>query len=86
MRTMILLALFGAILYAVIGTVWYSMLTPMGRLHMHYLGFDKLSAKEQEQKMKEAAPTMRKSYLGQIILALLTSFFTVFVVMTSIAN
>jgi hypothetical protein len=41
MLTIILLAIGGAILSAVIGTFWYSNSTPMGKLHMKYLGFDK---------------------------------------------
>ena len=43
--------------------------TPMGRVHMQYLGFDKLSKEEQDKKIEEAKPHMRKSYLGQTLLS-----------------
>lgn len=86
MLTTILLSLLGAIIYAVLGTLWYSMATPMGRLHMRYLGFDKLSPEEQKQKIDAAKPHMWKTYLAQIALAFLTSFFTVFVVTLSLKN
>lgn len=86
MLSVIVLAIVGAIISAVIGTFWYSQSTPMGRLHMKYLGFDKLSVDEQQKWISEAAPHMWKSYLGQMILSLMTAFFTVFVVDTSINN
>lgn len=83
---MISLALLGVIIYVAIGTIWYSPISPMGRLHMRYLGFDKLSKSEQEAKIAEAKPTMPKIYAAQMLLSLLTSAFTVFVVITSIQN
>ncbi len=86
MTTIFLLALLGAVLAAVVGTFWYSMATPMGRLHMKYLGFDKLSPEEQKKKIAEAKPMMWKMYLAQIILSFLTSFAVVFIVTMSIQN
>ena len=80
MTTIILLALAGAVIAAVVGTVWYSPMTPMGRLHMRYLGFDKLSKEEQDRKIAEAKPTMWKTYLLQLILSFLTSFAVVYIV------
>lgn len=79
MTTIILLSLLGAVLSAVIGTFWYSPFTPMGKLHMTYLGFDKLSKEEQDKKIAEVKPHMWKSYLGQLILSFITSFFIVFI-------
>lgn len=79
MTTIILVSILGAIISAVVGTFWYSMNTPMGRVHMAYLGFDKLSKEEQNKKIKEAGPHMWKSYLLQMLLSALTSFFIIFV-------
>lgn len=86
MTTIILLALAGAIIAAVVGTFWYMPNTPMGKLHMRYLGFDKLSKEEQDKIIAEAKPNMWKSYVLQIILSLLTSFAVVFVLVTSVLN
>lgn len=86
MITIILLAIGGAVLAAVIGTIWYMPFTPMGRLHMHYLGFDKLSKEEQEQKIKEAKPHMWKTYLLQIVLSFLTAFAVVYTTLVSIQS
>ena len=84
--TLLLLSLAGAVLAAVIGTFWYSDKTPMGRIHMQYLGFDKLSLAEQKQKIEEAKPKMPKVYAAQMALSFLTAFSVVFIVMTSVGN
>lgn len=84
--TIIILAVVGAIISAVIGTVWYSMATPMGRVHMQYLGFDKLTDEEKKRKMEEMKPKMFKMYSAQMALSLLTSFAVVFIVNMSIKN
>ncbi len=76
---MILLALGGAVVAAIVGTLWYSGATPMGKWHMQYLGFDKLTAQEQQQKIAEAKPKMPLSYAGQLFLSFCTAFFIVFV-------
>lgn len=86
MSLIILFSVIGAVLYAVVGTLWYSSSTPMGKIHMQYLGFDKLSEAEKKKKMKEAIPMMPKIYAAQIGLSLLTSFATVFIVAMSIQN
>jgi hypothetical protein len=83
MLTIIILSIVGAILSAVIGTIWYSNATPMGRIHMEYLGFNKLSEEEQKAKIKEAIPTMPKIYGLQFLLSLLTSFAVVFIMIMS---
>lgn len=83
MLSIILLSLAGAIIAVVVGTVWYSPFTPMGRLHMKYLGFDKLSHEEQKRKIEEAKPTMWKTYLSQIILSIITAFAVVYIIKTS---
>ncbi len=84
--TIIILSIIGAVLAAVIGTIWYSNSTPMGKIHMRYLGFDKLTDEEKKAKMIEAKPMMLKMYSGQMILSLLTSFATVFIVANSLKN
>jgi hypothetical protein len=86
MTTIILLALAGAVVAAIVGTFWYSPITPMGRLHMKYLGFDTLSKEEQAKKIEEAKPHMWKMYVGQIVLSFLTAFAVVFITTTSIKN
>lgn len=84
--TIILLALAGSVISAVVGTFWYSNATPMGKIHMQYLGFDKLSPEEQARKIEEAKPTMWKLYAGQMALSLLTSFAVVYIVTMSMQN
>lgn len=86
MTSIILLSILGAVLSAVVGTIWYSMATPMGRLHMRYLGFDKLTPEEQKAKIAEAKPKMAGMYAGQMALSLLTSFATVFIITMSMRN
>lgn len=78
--TIILLGILGAVISALVGTFWYSMSTPMGKVHMASLGFDKLSKEEQDKKIAEAKPNMWKSYLLQMFLSFLTSTFIAFVV------
>lgn len=84
--TVILLTIAGAIIAAMVGTFWYSPMTPMGRLHMKTLGFDKLSKEEQQKQMEEVAPKMWKYYVAQLVLALLLSLATVFIIMMSVQN
>ena len=86
MLTFILLTVAGAVLAAIIGSFWYSPLTPMGRLHMRYVGFDVLSREEQKARINEAKPRMPKLYGAQLFLSLLTSAFVVGVVMVSVQN
>lgn len=86
MTTIILLAIAGAVIAVVIGTVWYMPHTPMGRVHMAYLGFDKLSKEEQDRLIAEAKPHMWKTYLAQMLLSFLTGFATVFIVTMSMQN
>lgn len=85
--SIILIALIGAIISAAIGTVWYNpSLTPMGRWHMQYLGFDKLSKSEQDAKIAAAKPHMWKAYSAQLALSLLTSLFIGLVTGVSVQN
>ncbi len=79
MTTIIFIAIIGAIISAVTGTFWYSGATPMGRLHMRYLGFDKLSQTEKDALIAAAKPTMWKTYTAQMSLSLVTSLFIGFV-------
>lgn len=84
--TLALLILGGVVLSMVLGAFWHSPLTPMGRLHMQYVGFDKLSKEEQDKLMAEMKPVMWKSYLGQTILSLFTTVAVVGIVYMSMQN
>jgi len=84
--TLLILSLVGAVIYAVVGTFWYSNATPMGKVHMQYLGFDKLSEEEKKKKIEEAKPMMPKMYAAQLALSLLTAFAVVFIITLSIQN
>lgn len=75
----VLLGLLGAVISAITGTLWYSNSTPMGKWHMQYLGFDKLSKEALAKKMSEAKPKMMKLYSMQLLLSFLTSCFIAFV-------
>ena len=86
MATIILIGVLGAVISAVVGTLWYSGQTPMGKWHMQYLGFDKLSDEEKAKLIAEAKPKMWKSYSAQIILSFLTSFFIAFVTNYTVQN
>jgi hypothetical protein len=86
MLTIILLSVGGAILAAALGTFWYSEATPMGRLHMKYLGMDKLSAEEKKAEIAKAMPQMPKIYAAQMVLSFLTAFATVYILSVSVAN
>lgn len=86
MTTLIILSILGAVIAAVVGTFWYSNATPMGKIHMKSLGFDKLSEEEKKKKMEEAMPMMPKMYAAQMGLSLLTSFAVVYVVTLSLEN
>ncbi len=77
--TIILLGILGAIISAVIGSLWYSMKTPMGKVHLESTGFSKFSKEEQDLKMKEMKPKMWKYYLAQMFLSFLTSAFIAFI-------
>lgn len=79
MGTPLLVGVIGAVVSAVVGTLWYSNSTPMGKWHMQYLGFDKLSKEEQAKKMAEAKPKMAKMYGTQMFLSFLTALFIGFV-------
>lgn len=79
MITIVLLGILGAIISALVGTFWYSMKTPMGKIHLASLGFTRLSKDEQERKMREMKPRMWKYYLVQILLSFLSSVFIAFI-------
>ncbi len=85
--TIIIIGILGAIISAIVGTVWYNpSLTPMGKWHMQYLGFDRLSPEEQEALKKEMAPKMWKTYIAQMLLSLLTALFIGVVTSFSVNN
>ncbi len=86
MVTILLLSVLGAVIAAVVGTLWYSNATPMGKIHMQYLGFDKLSEDEKKRKMEEAKPMMPKMYAGQMALSFLTAFAVVYIITTGMRN
>jgi hypothetical protein len=86
MINILLITLLGGIISLIIGSVWYSDKTPMGRLHMQVLGFDKLTPDEQKKLIEEAKPHMWKSFLGQFIFSSLTVFFIALVSVNGSAN
>ena len=86
MITILLLSLVGAVIAAIVGTFWYSDKTPMGRIHMRSLGFDKLSEEERKRQIEEAKPKMPKMYAAQLALSFLTSFAVVFVILMTVRN
>jgi biotin synthase-like enzyme len=86
MTTIFLLSLAGVVISVAVGSFWYSPGTPMGRLHMRHLGFDKLTAEEQKKMIEKAKPTMPKTYVAQMLLSLLTSLATVFIITMSVQN
>jgi len=86
MATILLVGFLGAVISAIVGTLWYSGSTPMGRWHMQHLGFDKLSKDQKEKLMREAKPKMWKSYLAQTVLSFVTSFFIAFVTSYTVQN
>src|SRR5689334_13334587 len=86
MITILLLAVAGAVLAAVVGTLWYSDKTPMGKLHLRSLGFDTLSEEERKAKMQEGMRMMPKMYAAQMALSFLTAFGAVFIVRESLRN
>ena len=77
--TIILLGILGAVISAIIGTLWYSMKTPMGKIHLETTGFFNFSKEEQERKIQEMKPKMWKYYLAQVVLSFLTSAFIAFI-------
>jgi hypothetical protein len=86
MVNILLITLLGGVVSLIIGSIWYSDKTPMGRLHMQVLGFDKLTPDEQKKLIEEAKPHMWKSFLGQFILSSLTAFFIALVSVNGSAN
>ena len=86
MITILLLSIAGSIIAAVVGTLWYSNKTPMGRIHMKNLGFYDLSEEEQKKKIAEAKPKMMKMYIAQTALSFLTAFSVVFITIMGIHN
>ncbi len=71
----ILLGIIGVVISMAIGWFWYSLKTPMGRLHLASTGHTKLSKEEQQKRMEEMKPNMWKYFLAQAFLALITSLF-----------
>ena len=69
--TILLLSIAGVIISVVVGTLWYGPNSPTGKVHMQYLGFDKLSPEEQQQKIEMAKPNMPKIYVAQMLLSLI---------------
>lgn len=79
MASLFFIALLGVVISMVIGMVWHMPNIPTGKLHMDYIGFNKLSPSEQKKQMEAAQPHMWKSFLWQAILSYMSSLFIVFV-------
>ncbi len=86
MTTIILLGILGAVITAVVGTLWYSDTTPMGKLQLRALGFDRLTPDERAARIAAAKPRMVKQYFGQFALAFLTACAASFIVIMSMQN
>ena len=84
--TVILIGILGMIIAAVVGTLWYSDKTPMGRWHMVSMGFDKLSPEEQARMKAAGKASMKKLYGGQMLLSLVTALFIGAVTSFSVQN
>lgn len=84
--TIMLIAGIGAVVSLVVGSIWYSPGTPMGRLHMKAIGFDKISPDEQKRLIEEMKPKMWKSYLAQFVMSALTAFFVGFITVIGMRN
>ncbi len=80
--TIILLGILGVIISIAIGWFWYSLMTPMGRIQQQAVGYGHLSKEEQLKLMEEMKPKMWKYLLVQAFLALLTSLFIAFIMIT----
>ncbi len=77
--TIILLGVLGMIISIAIGWFWYSLKTPMGRLHLATTGHANLSKEELQKLQDEMKPQMWKYLVAQALLALLTSLFIAFI-------
>lgn len=86
MGLLIGMTLAGVFISIVVGTLWHMPQSPMGKLHMRYLGFDQLSPEEQKRKIEESKPKMPKIYGAQMLLSLLMSFAVVLIVSMSMKN
>lgn len=86
MGTIIFASILGAVISAITGTLWYMDSTPMGKWHMQYLGFDKLSDEEKQKLIAKAKPKMWKTYSAQMSMSFITSFFIAFVTSYTIQN
>lgn len=75
MFTIPLLALLGTVVAMAIGSLWYSPKTPMGRLHMQSLS---------SQEMK--GNSMKKLFIGQVLLSFVLATAVVFIVTMSMSN
>lgn len=84
--TIIVIAVLGAVISAITGTLWYSGSTPMGKWHMQYLGFDKLSEEEKARLRAESMPKMWRVYSIQLLLSFLTSLFIAFTASYTVQN
>jgi hypothetical protein len=86
MLTIVLLSLAGAVIAAIVGTLWYSNATPMGKVHMRYLGLDVLSPESRAQRMQAGKAMMPKMYAAQFALSFPIAFSVVFVITESLHN
>src|ERR1700722_3956347 len=77
--TIALLGILGVIISMIIGMLWYSLKTPMGKLQMEATGHGNLSIEEQKKRMDAMKPQMWKYMVAQAFLALLTSLFIAFI-------
>ena len=71
---LLVLGIVGVVISMVIGMLWYSVKTPMGRIQMKSV-HPNISVEEHMKQMADMKPAMGKYMLAQALLALLTSLF-----------
>ena len=86
MVSIILVGIIGAVIGIVVGMVWYSDKTPMGKWHMASFGFDKLSPEERARLIAEAKPRMVRQFSAQALLSFITALFIGAVTSYSVQN
>lgn len=86
MATIAIIGVVSAIMSIVVGMLWYSDKTPMGRWHRASLGFDQLSPEERERMKSEAKPHMWKQFLAQMLLSFITGVFIAGVISFSVLS
>jgi hypothetical protein len=84
--TPLLVALLGAIMAMIVGSIWYSPRTLTGKIHMDAIGFSTLSPEAKQAKIDAIKPHMAKIYSAQFLLSFLLAGAVTFIVIMSMQN